>query len=468
MVMELRAKIFELEREFERKDEQTSQNSTGIASQKRKRVPSELGESAQSRVSKQARTATSARSALTENPSFHLSAEERESLAQDTQSKRLLGMQREPDADILATTLLQNIYLLQRIRSRKSPQAQEIASVLSQISININRMTSIVTQPAMQASPSKLNMRNSTTRAQERTVMEAQTATDYKLDCKILATGRIFHWVLKSVNLLEHTQAGKALQGQVVYNYVTLFRDLLERICDLAAFHYKDKPSKDPQSRKNNRVQVGTRGPEASRPSVVSDISIIRLCRLLITMVLSLDPSTRIQKDILDGFHFFLLAHVGQLLSFCVFRDHPIPITAIQTTNINIANPPPTTPQGSTTNIPEQHESILHHQAPYLIYILTHLAPLTADTSPSAIVRSAREKLQYTLLNSVFGEQAQEFVDALTKPANPDIDPKEDVLAEGTDEDMGDWYKNEVWKLVGWDVLIKHIQWPEEGVMPRI
>ena len=460
--MELRAKVFELERQRERKDEQLSQASTGNASRKRKRVVAEPRGSSNGRVLKQARKIVSSSSPEAEDLWLPLSADDREILARDTQSKSHLEMQRKPDANISATTLLQNIYTLQRIRSYQELPVQELATILCQISININSMISTITQCAVQSTPSKLNIGNSTTRAQERPVTKTQIAMDSNFEFKILATYRIFRWVLKSIDPLEHMPAGKALQGQVVYQYVTLLRDFLARICDLAVFHYKDKSSKDKRNRNNNRPQAKAQGPEASRAKAVNDMIIIKLCRLLVTMVLRLDPSKRIQQNILDGFHFFLLTRVGQLLSFFVFHDGPIPMTATQAAKTNAADLRLATPQESTTNIPEQDKSVLQSQAPYLIYILTRLTHFVADTPPPLIVENAREKLQNTVLKSVFGEQAREFVDVLTKPTNPDIDLKEDLIAEGIDEDIGDWYKNEIWKLVGWDILLKHIQWPEE------
>jgi len=59
-------------------------------------------------------------------------------------------------------------------------------------------------------------------------------------------------------------------------------------------------------------------------------------------------------------------------------------------------------------------------------------------------------------------------VEALREPCDPgfnlNVNKAVDVLevAGRVSGNMGDWYKSEVWRIVGWDVLIKHIEWPDE------
>ena len=378
----------------------------------------------------------------------------------------LVPIQRKNEADGSDTAFLHNIYLLQKTRSRPSPSAREIANVLSRISVNIQCIISTITQSIPAANPrSKPNYnRDSTTRAQERTVTYTQTAVDPELDSKLLVIGRMFQWLLNCMDALDQTPKGKDLQGQVAYSYICLFRYILGRICDLAALEYEAKTSRENENRKANQKRKPVRHPKALSSASLRDMTIIKICHLLTTMAASLNVSKLVHRDILDGFLFLLLTRVGRLLSSFVFHDGPTSIIVDEISHNNAANIPPATLQEFTTVRPEHDRFVLKTQAPYLIYILSRLTPSTACTSPFTLAENARRKLQHTMLNSVFGHQTTEFVDALKEPPRLDLDIMEDVLAERTDEDVEDWYKSEIWRLVGWDMLTKHIQWPEDEV----
>lgn len=448
--MELRARIFELERRCERQDEQMSQASTVAAAQKkRKRVVAESRESSNSRALKQARTTATAQP---EDALLPVSMDEWEDSAPGTDSKVPFAIHRMLEADMLATTLLHNIYLLQEVRSQQNSPAQELASALLRLSNDISRMISTITPSTVIEKSTNVN---STTRAQERTVTKIQTDVDSKLNSKSQAVARIFRWLLNSGDILDRTPAGKALQSKVVYSFIKVFQDLLERICDLAASHYTQNTSKDGQ----NISKLRATKPKTAIASAKDDKTTPKLCRLLTTMAASLDPSNPMHQNIIDGLLFFLLKRVGLLLSVFIFSDDTIATPT--------ASPIQSQNKTTTTHL-SQGSSIQESQAPHLISLLSHLMPLIAHPSPLLLAEKAKLKLQHTLLNAVFGAQTGEFVHALREPCSPldnlDADADVHVLAIREDGNVGDWFKHEVWKCVGWDVLANHIAWPEEKI----
>ncbi len=111
-------------------------------------------------------------------------------------------------------------------------------------------------------------------------------------------------------------------------------------------------------------------------------------------------------------------------------------------------------------------------QAPYLIWMLNRSQPFSSaitnspddrrqinmaqpDSSPNDLYEDARIRLQHTLVRAVFGEQAAASFEPALEPPH---DPSEDELVTDFDKenetaDVSDWFKNEVWRLVGWDVL---------------
>lgn len=447
--MELRAKVFELERRCERHDAQMDQLPMVAASQnKRKRVVAELTESSDSKASKQARTKPTAQS---EDALLPVSIDEWEDSAPGTYSKKPFAAQKKLEPDMLATTLFHNLYLLQEIRSQQYPPAQEFVTILSRISNDISGMISTITPSATTENPTNVNPRNSTTRAQGQCASNTQTDLDAKLNSKCQAIARVYRWLLSSGDILDRTPTGKALQSKAVYSFVKLFRDLLDRIGDLAASHHTQNTSKDAQ----NVSKLRTPKPKTAFAAAKDDKTTPKLCRLLTTMAASLEPSNAMHQHIMDGLLFFLLTRVGHLLSAFVFSDDTT-TTPIQAQN------------KTTTSRPSQGSSIHESEAPHLISLLTHLMPLIARPSPLLLAEKAKMTLQHTLLTAVFGAQTSEFVHALKEPCfspdNLDADANAHALASRDDGNVRDWYKHELWRCLGWDVLTNHIAWPEEKV----
>ena len=451
--MELRAKVFELERRWERQDAQIDQVSTVAASQKkRKRVVAELTESSNSTVLKQARTTATAQP---EDALLPVSMDEWDDSAPGTYSKMPFAVQKKLEPDMLANTLLHNVYLLQEIRSQQYPPAQEFATILSRMFTDISCMISTIAPSTATENSINVNPRNSTTRAQGQSASNTQTDLDSKLNSKLQAIARIYRWLLNSGDILDRTPAGKALQSKVVYSFVMLFRDLLDRIGDLAASHHTQNTSKDAQ----NVSKLRATKPKTTFASAKDDKTTPKLCRLLTTMAASLEPSNPMHQNIIDGLLFFLLTRVGQLLSVLVFSDDTI--TTPTATPIQAQNKTPTSHLS-------QGNSVQESEAPHLISLLTHLIPLIARPSPLVLAEKVKMTLQHTLLNAVFGAQMGEFLHALREPSVPpnslDADADVHALASRDDGNVRDWYKHEIWRCLGWDVLTNHIAWPEVKV----
>jgi len=430
-VMELRAKIFGLERRCEGQDAQMNQMSTVAALQKkRKRVVTELTESSNNTFLKQARTTATAQP---EDTFLSVSMNEWEDSAPGTYSKMLFAVQKKLESDMLATTLPHNDYLLQEIRS------QQFVAILSKVFTETSCMIFTITPSTATENSINVNPRNSTTQAQNQSASIAQTDLDSKLNSKLQAIACIYRRLLERGDISDRTPAGKALQSKVVYSFVKLFRDLLDRIGDLAASHITHNTSKDAQ---NVSKEAKTAFASAKDDKTTSE-----LCRLLITMAASLEVSNLMHQNIIDGLLFFLLTRVGQLLF--VFSD-----------DIQAQNKTTTSHLFQGNFVPE---------GPHLIFLLTHLTPLIRSAS-LVLAKKAKMTLQHTLLNAVFGAQTGDFVHALREPYFPpdnlDADADADVhtLASRDDGNVRDWYKHEIWRCLGWEVLADHIAWPEVKV----
>ena len=304
-----------------------------------------------------------------------------------------------------------------------------------------------------------------TTKAQRQNIIHAQSDTDHNFQTKLIAIGRIFPFLLKVVHNLGQTNQGKNLEVQVIYHFVKLFRDLLQHVCALSTSHIKT--NEQLKSSQKNRKSTRAKPKVSSRAKIsqTQDKSIKTLCRFFNILIAALDNNNPTDNQILEGFLFFLLHRIGTTLRVFVFGD--------DANNILPLKPVPHHPY-STRNYEERQNA--EAQAPYLIFILshtihaaTHRPSLTTtashvSTNPPVINRThpTSTSLQSTLLTALFGPAcAAEFPDALP---NPETQIQNDwvgmdAMSSGSEDEVADWFKSEVWRIVGWDVLAGCIAW---------
>lgn len=186
-------------------------------------------------------------------------------------------------------------------------------------------------------------------------------------------------------------------------------------------------------------------------------------------LVAALDNNNTTDNQILEGFLFFLLHRIGTTLRVFVFGDDAN----------NILPPKPVLHHPDSTRNYEERQNA-EAQAPYLIFILSHTihtathrpSPPTATshvsmnppitTAMPPRTHPSSTSLQSTLLTALFGPAcAAEFSDALP---NPETQIQNDwagmdAISSGSEDEVADWFKSEVWRIVGWDVLAGCIAW---------
>ena len=81
----------------------------------------------------------------------------------------------------------------------------------------------------------------------------------------------------------------------------------------------------------------------------------------------------------------------------------------------------------------------------------------TFRNSTEPLIATARKTFQRTLCNSIFGDDSNtRFEPALKSIHPPDGDGAEIPTMDLPDEDVQTWFKHQVWRIVGWDVLIEY------------
>ena len=314
------------------------------------------------------------------------------------------------------------------------------------------------------------------------------------------AIARTFSLLLHGLDKHDQQEGGRSTRERLIYCYVRIFQTILERICFLST-HHSEEPTDQSQNQathcrkkvpkcltcRERRLKCDQRTPKCRNcqkkglkcdraidgtPSVQehlglspkqTDQTIIKLCELSITMMGYLDLGKPLHRSILEGFIFILFNKIGKGIRHFVLDVDEEATTQEEQRDGNV-NHTPAVPNHSGHREGTEVEA----QAPYLIWILERTQPflsqqsnITNTSDPNSIAEvesaasSARTKLQYTLLKAMFGDQASlDYGPSLEPPKAPTASelPTVDV----PEADVKDWFKHEVWRLVGWDILRNH------------
>ena len=333
---------------------------------------------------------------------------------------------------------------------------------------------SIHTHTTQNAGPQS-KARTTTTRIQEEEAAHthAEAVNDAENKCK--AVIQLFPFLLRTLDTLHEPSETSDLRGQVIHCIIYLFQSLLEHICNLSACEGLQKQAtvanSEETGKAKRRLLAETTdflpAPSAASKSAtekMEDKVVKMLCQLAVAMMKDLDASTLAGQEVFDGFLFFLLLRVGDLLKVFIFGvESPNNVKDVQ---------------------PEDMHSFHEAQAPYLIFLLRHASslasqksrfinmPQTTDSAGSSLPEDAKrfegishianKRLQHTLLKGVFGEQASEFAESLRRPTYSRTECELDFEEQGKRQkecDMAKWFQNEVWDTVGWDVLQPMVAW---------
>jgi hypothetical protein len=294
-----------------------------------------------------------------------------------------------------------------------------------------------------------------------------QDKSNFALAMTICARG--FMSVLVGLTRLTQDTEDLRLAGLVVCELADMFKTVLVAIESVARKTAQQMPS---------RASESTSAKEKAPIKVVKESVPARaLAHLLIGLLGFLDKTNAVHQQIFDGFVYLLLERVGRRLFYCTFGRHRSSTVEGDLEPI----PAPTSPEEARRR--DVEELGTHLEVKALILVLERamgLAPNHMNHQTSNIGRSqkklgrtlslknlpaaskarlspvAKERLQRTLVACMYGDKADdEFLDVLTKPMPSTRLGSLQNVARVEDKDVEDWYKKEVWRLVGWDVLAK-------------
>ena len=255
-----------------------------------------------------------------------------------------------------------------------------------------------------------------------------QKAKDPSLLAVIRGVEVSFHLVHRSLKNIAGAKNGS--QGQVIYYLVCLFESTMTALTQHCT------------AMREQMIHV-------QAPVALKADGYGGLTDLLSDMMLSLDLSRQEDQEVMEGFFFVTIDRMGKMLALFVFRNLHL------ATNVCPKLRPPDGLVAMTREdvTPQDIQIEARYLMMFLDNVLGSESPLNYHQSPmqSQFVRKMKDRLQKTLLQTVFGTDDPLFKNGLVRPTTP---PPQSRDAHHLEEpEFPEWFTQELWSLVGWDLL---------------
>lgn len=271
---------------------------------------------------------------------------------------------------------------------------------------------------------------------------------------------------------------GAEVQGQIVYRYVHVLEKSMLMLSDFTKgagagsvpATRQERPSTSKGKSKQGAMSSVKQGKHISLDTVSSFVA--RSMDLL-------DAKVKAHKPLFEGMAYVLIERLGACLYTLSFgraraatMEHEI-AAAAQPDAIEDDD------ETSPNKLDEEDVKLAKIEAPYLVRLLAHLmraapahfgasTPSKPSKSKAAqkqpmkdnLAITAKERLQRTLVNCMFGTEGVDetdlFMDCLRKPV---CDTPLPTLPAVKEADVQEWFKEEVWQLLGWEILAREGGW---------
>ncbi|PGG96737.1 hypothetical protein AJ79_09465 [Helicocarpus griseus UAMH5409] len=307
---------------------------------------------------------------------------------------------------------------------------------------------------------------------------------DPDLQHTLKGVGSCYPFILRALHKLSNDDPTNPGVGVIIYHVVQLFQRVLHHLHQYTLLRAKGKLAQEKPAGKKAKQRSRTKttkstGPPLAQPPAEEEVTSNLFGQFLATMVFSLNPVSPEENGLLEGFLFSILEQVGKTLCLFVFKELYYDFDL----RLNSSKLP--MPGNFDKEYPARGEIAVAKraaelEAKHLVWILERAIAFTdqfvlpsedinitsgsndgtLSKGPSrGILERARNKLQNTLLKGIFGENEQEFRDSLKLPEKPPYTPTENTSSSqscvAAEKDPAEWFTQEVWRLVGWDILLE-------------
>ncbi|KAJ5690194.1 hypothetical protein N7462_004586 [Penicillium macrosclerotiorum] len=286
------------------------------------------------------------------------------------------------------------------------------------------------------------------------TQSQTQSVREPSLNAVIKGVEVSFHLIHQALHKVPDIPKERPHKNQVVYYLVCLFESIMTGIAQYCAALSAQTSKENAQAKQKQRPSGRAKPQKPTKNNATQPVPDIQaqageyLTNLLCVMALSLDIARPDDQEIMEGFLFVALDRVGKMLALFVFNDFQLPLGP----RSDIPAPDGLAAMRTESLSPENAQS----EAKYLIMFLSRLLSVRSLSSESLNVRdhffrARKSKLQKTLLRAVFGTEDPLFRESLTRPATP---PPQEPSGRGKKrQEFSEWFTQELWQLIGWDLL---------------
>jgi len=169
-------------------------------------------------------------------------------------------------------------------------------------------------------------------------------------------------------------------------------------------------------------------------------------------------------KDLLEGILFFILEHIGRLVSHAVFDEHVA--TSDQLANITKPSPKLSSKASKLETrymikilaaalggTGARKDLVSHILAEEISGTNMYISSRKPSGHSTEMLAKARKKIQCSLLKSVLGDGVAEGT-TISKPYFPEVEATSLPAMDENGEKYGmDWLLGSVWALIGWDMI---------------
>ena len=313
---------------------------------------------------------------------------------------------------------------------------------------------------------------------------EKDTSDAFDIKAFFHAATRMVSLLIVGFGKLRDTANGKSMQGKVVHALVHMFNEVLSTIERLSSQEAKAGIFAEAASSTVEKSSTDTATNKTSIPTrtgMKRNAGLDQIVSFLSNAIDQLNPDLESHHALFEGFAYCVLDKLASRLYITVFghaRGSTIETEiAKSSTDSVIGNDVHTS---RTLNEIDTLQAQTKLEAPYHIYLLKRIvagAPdhigLSSRITSSKVKRTetkrprkgalavtAKERLQRTLVNSIFGkegvDESDPFLDCLRLPTS---DRGSISIPKAKESNAADWFREEVWRLLGWEILSKDGDW---------
>ncbi|KAI9692003.1 MAG: hypothetical protein M1820_009621 [Bogoriella megaspora] len=331
------------------------------------------------------------------------------------------------------------------------PLKRAVSAISSIISTLFSRLTSIDSNTSAAA------RRESPKKPRPPSELSSDIKSGFESTFRVVT--RAYSLVLLCLAQLETVSPGQHSVGSITYDMVKMYESILNLLHQNARLRFHH-PSKD-------------RGRKAGRRTIMKDNWLQsvgstfdqNIASFLAFAVTSLDPASAIHRELAEGYIFILCERVGPTLYLFTFNKSRAETIEEDIFSMGEASSDNLVARTALNEAPvllsvlERAMSIApHHLCRRLAEETTNL-DLSSSPSKSSLSSWAKDRLQKTLVNAMFGPSEDGGIDFHDCLKLPDKISSAPPLPAPEERDISTWFTQKVWKLLGWEILQSQSDW---------